>query len=195
MADAGNRAKAAGQPAVDLLVAGGGVMGLWTALFAARAGMSVCLAERRHIGAGASGGVLIDVYRAMLEHPRSREQEERKARQPFDFVVASLRALGVDAEDIAPLSAKGRMIDLAGTAVGMSVFSTDRGQLPLRPNPYSAAALERLGAATLSSDAVVHELYESPELKQLVRERWGDDVIAADGSADRGAIAASPWSS
>ena len=58
MADADNRAKAAGQPAVDLLVAGGGVMGLWTALFAARAGFSVCLAERRDIGAGASGGVL-----------------------------------------------------------------------------------------------------------------------------------------
>ncbi|PZR70212.1 MAG: D-amino-acid oxidase, partial [Stutzerimonas stutzeri] len=58
MSNADNRGKAAGQPAVDLIVVGGGVMGLWTALFAARQGLSVHLAERRTIGAGASGGVL-----------------------------------------------------------------------------------------------------------------------------------------
>ena len=51
------------------------------------------------------------------------------------------------------------------------------------------AALERLGAATLSTDAVVHELYASDEVLGAVRERWGDDVIAADGTADRAAIA------
>ncbi len=50
------------------------------------------------------------------------------------------------------------------------------------------AALERLGAATLSTDAVVHELYESPELVALVRDRWGDSV-APDGVVDRGAVA------
>ena len=58
MADADSRVKAAGQPAVDLLVVGGGVMGLWTALFAARDGLSVRLVDKRKIGAGASGGVL-----------------------------------------------------------------------------------------------------------------------------------------
>jgi dephospho-CoA kinase len=51
------------------------------------------------------------------------------------------------------------------------------------------AALGRLGAATISTDAVVHELYESDEVLDAIRERWGDEVIAADGSADRGAIA------
>ena len=51
------------------------------------------------------------------------------------------------------------------------------------------AALERLGAATLSADAVVHALYEEPEMVALVRERWGDEVIAADGTVDRGAVA------
>ena len=51
------------------------------------------------------------------------------------------------------------------------------------------AALARLGAATISTDAVVHELYTSSEVLDAIRERWGDDVIAADGSADRGAIA------
>ena len=51
------------------------------------------------------------------------------------------------------------------------------------------AALERLGAATLSTDAVVHELYEDPEVVSLVVERWGDDV-APDGVVDRSKVAA-----
>jgi dephospho-CoA kinase len=51
------------------------------------------------------------------------------------------------------------------------------------------AALARLGAATLSADAVVHELYADPEVVAAVVDRWGDDV-APDGTADRAAIAA-----
>ncbi len=50
------------------------------------------------------------------------------------------------------------------------------------------AALQRLGAATLSTDAVVHELYASPELRDLVVARWGEDV-APGGIVDRAAIA------
>ena len=50
------------------------------------------------------------------------------------------------------------------------------------------AALERLGAATISADAVVHELYADPEVVAAVVERWGDDV-APDGTVDRSAIA------
>ena len=51
------------------------------------------------------------------------------------------------------------------------------------------AALERLGAATLSTDAVVHELYATPELRDAVVARWGEDV-APGGVVDRAAIAA-----
>src|SRR4051794_2442193 len=50
------------------------------------------------------------------------------------------------------------------------------------------AALERLGAATLSTDAVVHELYSDPEVLDAVVERFGPDV-APGGKADRAAIA------
>jgi dephospho-CoA kinase len=51
------------------------------------------------------------------------------------------------------------------------------------------AALERLGAATLSSDAVVHELYASdPAVLAAVVERWGSDV-APGGAVDRAALA------
>jgi dephospho-CoA kinase len=50
------------------------------------------------------------------------------------------------------------------------------------------AALERLGAATLSTDAVVHELYGGPEVRDAVVARWGADV-APGGVVDRGAVA------
>ena len=50
------------------------------------------------------------------------------------------------------------------------------------------AALERLGAATLSTDAVVHELYGTDDVVAAVVERWGDDV-APGGTVDRAAIA------
>jgi dephospho-CoA kinase len=52
----------------------------------------------------------------------------------------------------------------------------------------ACAALARLGAATLSTDAVVHELYGSDEVRDAVVARWGAEV-APDGTVDRGAIA------
>jgi len=50
------------------------------------------------------------------------------------------------------------------------------------------AVLGRLGAMTLSTDAVVHELYASPEVRDLVVARWGEDV-APGGVVDRARIA------
>jgi dephospho-CoA kinase len=50
------------------------------------------------------------------------------------------------------------------------------------------AALERLGAATLSTDAVVHELYGDPEVRDAVVARWGGEVAPA-GVVDRAAVA------
>ncbi len=49
------------------------------------------------------------------------------------------------------------------------------------------AAFERLGAATLSSDAVVHELLDSEPLRGRLVERWGEDV-APGGRVDRNRI-------
>jgi dephospho-CoA kinase len=49
------------------------------------------------------------------------------------------------------------------------------------------AAFARLGAATLSSDAVVHELLESKELRDRLVARWGPEV-APDGAVDRSKI-------
>jgi dephospho-CoA kinase len=49
------------------------------------------------------------------------------------------------------------------------------------------AALQRLGAATISSDAVVHELLDSEPLLGRLAARWGAE-IAPEGRVDRGRI-------
>lgn len=50
------------------------------------------------------------------------------------------------------------------------------------------AALGRLGAETLSSDAIVHELYGDPRVRDAVVERFGAQV-APGGTVDRHEIA------
>jgi dephospho-CoA kinase len=49
------------------------------------------------------------------------------------------------------------------------------------------AAFERLGAATISSDAVVHELLGSDEVRERLVQRWGDEV-APNGAVDRARV-------
>jgi dephospho-CoA kinase len=50
------------------------------------------------------------------------------------------------------------------------------------------SALAELGAATLSTDAVVHELLQADELRDIVIARLGEEV-ARDGRLDRSLIA------
>jgi dephospho-CoA kinase len=49
-------------------------------------------------------------------------------------------------------------------------------------------ALERLGAAVLSTDRVVHELYEDEEVAGAVRQRFGAEVAPGD-AVDRARLA------
>jgi dephospho-CoA kinase len=51
------------------------------------------------------------------------------------------------------------------------------------------AAFGRLGAATLSSDGVVHELLDDPQVRDRLLERWGGEVVA-QGTIDRGRVGA-----
>ena len=93
MAVADKAASPAGQATPDLLIAGAGVSGLWLALKATRAGLSVTLVERGNPGGGASGGFL----GALMPH----SPERWNGKKDFQF-----RAL-VDLEDeIARLEAE-----------------------------------------------------------------------------------------
>ena len=50
------------------------------------------------------------------------------------------------------------------------------------------AALERLGAAVISTDKIVHDLYESDEVRRAVVERFGAEV-APNAVVDRSELA------
>ena len=47
-----------------------------------------------------TGGDLMAVYTALLAHPSAWDPTPHKARQPFDFMIASLRALGLRGGDV-----------------------------------------------------------------------------------------------
>ncbi len=49
--------------------------------------------------------------------------------------------------------------------------------------------LGELGAATVSTDAIVHDLLGSDEVRDRLVERWGEEVAPA-GEVDRGAVGA-----
>jgi dephospho-CoA kinase len=51
------------------------------------------------------------------------------------------------------------------------------------------AAFDRRGAATLSSDDVVRDLYRRPEVAAAVAEHFGVGVVTPSGEVDRSAIA------
>lgn len=50
-------------------------------------------------------------------------------------------------------------------------------------------AFARSGAATLSTDAVVHDLLDDPDVRGRLLDRWGGEVIA-EGAVDRGRVGA-----
>jgi dephospho-CoA kinase len=51
------------------------------------------------------------------------------------------------------------------------------------------AAFARHGAATVSSDEIVHELLRREEVRAAIVEEFGNGVVAPDGHLDRGAVA------
>lgn len=53
-----------------------------------------------------------------------------------------------------------------------------------------AKMLEAKGAGVLDADRAGHEVLQDPEVIQAARVRWGDGVLAEDGSIDRAAVAA-----
>ena len=50
-------------------------------------------------------------------------------------------------------------------------------------------AFARHGAATVSSDEIVHHLLRRPEVRDAVVARMGNGIVSPDGEIDRGALA------
>lgn len=54
---------------------------------------------------------------------------------------------------------------------------------------FISGCFAELGAAVIDADALVHLAYTRVDVKQTLRQWWGDDVINADGTVNRRAIA------
>jgi len=142
MAVADKAASHRGQAAPDLLIAGAGVAGLWLAVKAARAGLSVMLVERGNPGDGASGGFL----GALMPHG----PERWNGKKDFQF-----RAL-VDLEDeIARLEAE------TGEPCG---YRRVGRILPLTSERGRIAATERIADARANWGArFAYEVQHTPD--------------------------------
>ena len=76
----------------DLLIVGGGIMGLWAAVMAERAGIDAVLVERQAIGAGASGGVLGALMPYMPDRWDIKKQYQFEALVALEREIESLEA-------------------------------------------------------------------------------------------------------
>jgi glycine/D-amino acid oxidase-like deaminating enzyme len=78
--------------ASDILVIGGGIMGLWGAVKAAGAGLSVTLVDRDQVGGGASGGLMGAMFPWMPDRWDAKKQFQYDALTGFAGEIAGLEA-------------------------------------------------------------------------------------------------------
>ncbi|OAP43252.1 D-amino-acid oxidase [Sinorhizobium glycinis] len=76
----------------EVLIVGGGIMGLWAALMAGRAGIETRLLERKSIGAGASGGLLGALMPHMPDRWNAKKQFQFEALVSLENEIARLEA-------------------------------------------------------------------------------------------------------
>ncbi|WP_027997319.1 NAD(P)/FAD-dependent oxidoreductase [Sinorhizobium arboris] len=76
----------------EVLIVGGGVMGLWAAVMAARAGFTTRLLERGAIGSGASGGLLGALMPHMPDRWNEKKQFQFDALMSLEGEIAGLEA-------------------------------------------------------------------------------------------------------
>jgi uncharacterized protein (DUF1800 family) len=86
----------------------------------------------------ATGGNLMACYDAMLTHPSAWEPRLQKARQPFDFLTASARALGVSGAQIDQMEQKLFARSFPGAMAQMG----QPFKKPLGPNGFPEAAID-----------------------------------------------------
>ncbi len=74
-----------------------------------------------------SGGDLMQTYIALLEHPNSTSSLGQKAKQPFDYVVSGIRALGYTAPMLDKLTAAQfrRNVTIPMSLMGQNMFNAD----------------------------------------------------------------------
>ncbi|APO75648.1 FAD dependent oxidoreductase protein [Rhizobium etli 8C-3] len=128
MPKADSAAISSGQSSVSLLIAGGGIMGLWAAVHAERLGIDTLLVDAGELGKGASGGLL----GALMPHLPDKWNAKKQFQ--FDALVS------LEAE-----------IDAIETATGLSTGYRRSGRIIPLPKPH----LRKIAIAH-SADAATH---------------------------------------
>jgi glycine oxidase len=82
----------AGQSSADVLIAGGGIMGLWAALEADRAGLSSLLVDAGPLAGGASGGLLGALMPHMPDRWNAKKQLQFDALLSLEHEITGLEA-------------------------------------------------------------------------------------------------------
>lgn len=82
----------AGQSSADVLIAGGGIMGLWAALEADRAGLKTILIDAGPLAGGASGGLLGALMPHMPDRWNDKKQLQFDALLSLEHEIAGLEA-------------------------------------------------------------------------------------------------------
>ncbi|WP_064840217.1 MULTISPECIES: NAD(P)/FAD-dependent oxidoreductase [unclassified Rhizobium] len=113
MEKADNPRPVSGQSSCELLIVGGGIMGLWAAVHAERRGIDTIIADAGQLGGGASGGLL----GALMPHMPDRWSEKKQFQ--FDALVSL--------ED---------EIDTLEAATGLSAGYRRSGRLIPLPKPH-----------------------------------------------------------
>lgn len=93
-----------------------------------------------------TGGELMAIYKTLLEHPASAAPLGAKVKWPTEYVISTLRALGL-AEDFAQLSPRevSKALQNPLQAMGMDIFR------PAGPDGWSEAAADWITPPTLAA--------------------------------------------
>lgn len=98
MGKADNPVGLAGQSSAELLIVGGGVMGLWAAVHAERMGIDTILIDAGRLGQGTSGGVLGALMPHMPDRWEEKKQFQLEALVSLETEIARLEvATGISA--------------------------------------------------------------------------------------------------
>jgi glycine/D-amino acid oxidase-like deaminating enzyme len=158
-----------GDAEADLVVVGGGLTGLWTALLAREAdpGREVVLLEGERIAHGASGrnggfvasSLTHGIGNGVARFPREIDRLERLGRENLDAIAETVRRHGIDAgwEETGELAVATRPHEVAGLAAhaealrrhGRDVLELDRERLraEVASPTYLAGVWDRDGCA------------------------------------------------
>jgi uncharacterized protein (DUF1800 family) len=123
----------------------------------------------------ASGGNLTMTYQALLNHPAAWQPQAEKARQPFDFIVASLRALQVAEADLRAFDYKMLKRNLLGTLDQMG----QPMKRPSGPNGFPEEAGE-----WITPQGLAHRITWAMQMPQRLVDPLPDPVQFAQNCLD-----------